>query len=217
MNRLILKHSKLVTFVILAILAWFIYRQFIVARSPLFPFIVIVGVIWIVGAFLFIYFWPAITCNAFKRAILQHGLGNGPTSVNSMCAAEVRSSASAPASSLLDTGTSDLLYFGAWLDLSKGPLVLHVPDFSERYYSIQLTDPADGADFAYVGKRTTGTLAGDFLITGPNWQGPVPQGMKRIVSPDHSVMVLGRALVDGDDKAVYALTKQVTLTSFPRI
>ena len=216
MNRFILKHGKLVTFVILAILAWFIYRQFIIAKSPLFPFVTITAVIWIVGTFLFIYFWPAITCNAYKRTILQHGLGSGPTPINTMCAADVLSSAAVPKASLLDTGASDLLYFGAWLDLSRGALVLHVPDFAGRYYSIQFTNPADGVNFAYVGKRTTGTQAGKFLITGPGWQGSIPQGMKQISTPSRSVMVLGRALVDsdGDIEAVYALTKQVQVTAF---
>lgn len=216
MNKFILKHGYLVTFVILAILAWFVYRQFIVVKSPLFPFVAIVAVVWGVGTFLFIYFWPAITCNAYKRAILQHGLGSGPTPVNTICAADILSSASAPKSSLLDTGASDLLYFGGWLDLSRGALVLHVPDFAGRYYSLQFTNPADGANFAYVGKRATGTRSGDFLITGPGWQGPIPQGMKQISSPGNSVLAVGRAQVDsdGDIEAVYALTKQVQVTPF---
>ncbi len=216
MNKFILKYAYLVTFVILAILAWFIYRQFIVVKSPLFPFVAIVAVVWGLGTFLFIYFWPAITCSAYKRAILQHGLGGGPIPVNTLYTADNLSSPSAPGSSLMSTGANDLLYFCGWLDLSRGSLVLHVPDFSGRYYSLQFTDPADGSNFAYVGKRTTGTQAGDFLITGPGWRGSVPQGMKHIASPGNSVLAIGRALVnnDSDIPAVYALAKQVQLTPF---
>ena len=216
MNRFILKHGYAVTFVILAILAWFIYRQFILVRSPLFPFIVIAGVIWILGAFLFIYFWPAITCNAYKKVILQHGLGSGPTPVNTLCVAPTAASPAAPASSLLATGANELLYFGSWLDLRKGALVLHVPDFAGRYYNIQFTDPMAGGDFAYVGKRATGTEAGDFLITGPGWQGTVPAGMKQISSPQNAVMVLGRIFVESKNEVagVSALAQQVRLTPF---
>jgi hypothetical protein len=47
-----------------------------------------------------------------------------------------------------------------------------VPNFSGRYYSVQFTDPID-TDFAYVGTRTTGTQAGDYLMMGPGWQGSV--------------------------------------------
>jgi hypothetical protein len=49
---------------------------------------------------------------------------------------------------------------------------------------VQFTDPFD-VDFAYVGTRTTGTQAGDYLITGLGWQGSVPQGMKQISSPNN--------------------------------
>lgn len=215
MNRFILKHGYPVTFVILAILAWFIYRQFIVVKSPLFPFILIVGAVWVLGAFLFIYLWPAITSSAYKRAILQHALG-GPVPVNTLYAMPKLSSSSAPGSSLLATGTDYLLYIGGWIDLSNGPLVLHVPDFSDRYYSLQFMDPAEGANFAYVGKRTTGTQAGDFLITGPGWQGSVPQGMKQISAPHRSVLVIGRVFVedDSDVENAHALAQQVQLTAF---
>ncbi len=213
MNKFILKHGYLVTFVILAILAWFVYRQFIVVKSPIFPFAIVAAVIWGLGTFVFIYYWPAITCSAYKRAILKHGLGDGPVPINSIYAATHLSSPSAPSSSLMATGANELLYFGGVLDLSKGPQVLHVPDFSGRYYSVQFTDPSDGTDFAYIGKRTTGTSAGDFLITCSGWQGSLPQGMKMISSPNNSVLIVGRALVDSENDvaAVYALTKQVQL------
>jgi hypothetical protein len=97
--------------------------------------------------------------------------------------------------------------------LSKGPLVLHVPDFSGRYYSVQFTDPFN-VNFAYVGTRTTGTQAGDYLITGPDWKGQVPSGMTQISSPNDSVLVLGRVLVysDSDLSAAYDLAKQIQLT-----
>jgi hypothetical protein len=82
-----------------------------------------------------------------------------------------------------------------------------------RYYSIQFTDPMDGSDFAYVGRRTTGTEAGDYLVTDPGWKGSVPQGMTPFSSPDNSVLVLGRTLVesDSDPPTVYGLAKQIQL------
>ncbi len=111
---------------------------------------------------------------------------------------------SAPVAPILTTGNHDTLYVLGWLDLSKGPQVLRVPGLGGRYYSVQFTDPSDGADFAYVGTRATGTPAGDFLITGPGWQGSVPQGMQRISSPNNSVLVLGRALVESDSNVATA-------------
>ena len=108
----------------------------------------------------------------------------------------------------------DTLATAGWLDLSRGPQVLHVPDMSGRYYSVQFTDPSKNVNFAYVGKRTTGTQAGDYLVSGPGWKGIVPQGMSQISSPNNAVLVLGRTLVynDSDLPTAYVLAKQIQLT-----
>jgi hypothetical protein len=115
--------------------------------------------------------------------------------------------------SLESTGNHDTLYTAGWLDLSKGPEVLHVPDMAGRYYSIQLTDPF-GTDFAYVGRRTTGTQAGDYLISGPGWKGTVPAGVTQIAAPNDTVLLIGRTLVESDSDlaAAYGLAKQIQLT-----
>ncbi len=215
MNRFILKNGRLVTFVILAILAWFVYRQFIVKGSPFLPFAIMTGVIWVIGTFVFLYIWPRMTYSAYKRALLQKAPG-GPIPVNTFYAIPKLASASASDGSLLSTGTDSILYVNGWLELSDGPLVLHVPDFMGRYYSLQFTDPSTGTNFAYVGKRTTGTRAGDFLVSAPGWQGSVPQGMRLIASTNRSVMVVGRVFVenDGDMQAAYELAKQVQVIPF---
>ena len=111
-------------------------------------------------------------------------------------------------------GTDDLVYVGGWLDLEAGPRVLHVPEMAGRYYSVQFTDPTSGANFAYVGKRTTGTDAGDFLLCERKWTGSVPGGMTRIEVPHRSALVIGRVFAaDDDDRHVaYALAKQIQLT-----
>jgi hypothetical protein len=108
---------------------------------------------------------------------------------------------------------NDTLLTVGWLDLTKGPQVLPVPDFPGRYYSVQFTDLFD-VNFAYVGLRTTGTQAGDFLITGPDRKGQVPQRMTKISSPDNSVLVLGRILVysDSDLQTAYGRAKKIHLT-----
>ena len=175
-------------------------------------------VAWVLGTFLFIYFWPHLVSNHFKRAILSQGFGGGPVPINTLYT-EPQNLFAKPLHTLLPPGSSNLMTVGVncdtlltvgWLDLSKGSQVLHVPDFSGRYYSVQFTDPFN-VDFAYVGTRVTGTQAGDYLITGPGWQGSVPQGMMRISSSNNSVLALGRILVysDSDLPAAYNLAKQI--------
>jgi hypothetical protein len=92
--------------------------------------------------------------------------------------------------------------------------ILHVPDMAGRYYSIQFTDPAKNTNFAYVGKRTTGTDAGTYLICGPGWKGAVPQQMPQITSPNNSVLMVGRVLVESNEDipAAYELAKQIQLS-----
>jgi hypothetical protein len=213
MNRLILKYAYPITFAILAVLAWVVYREISVRRSELIPFAVVAVLVWGLGTVVFIYFWPRITYTAFKRAVAR-GLGGDPIPVNTLYAVPTLASPSAPSSSLLATGTDEVLYIGGWLDLSKGPQVLHVPDMAGRYYSVQFTDPSNGTDFAYVGKRTAGTGAGEYLISGPGWKGTVSHGMTPISSQNNSVLVIGRVFVESpnDLPTAYRLAKQLQLT-----
>jgi hypothetical protein len=214
MNRSILKYGYPITVVILAILAWTVYRIFSAGGSGRIGFVVVAVILWALGTVVFLYLWPTFAYSAFKRAVLQHGLGGGPIPVNTLYAAPTLSSPAASNASLLATGTDDVLYVGGWLDLSNGPQVLHVPDMAGRYYSVQFTDPKDGADFAYVGKRTTGTAAGECLISGPGWKGAVPQGMSQIAAPNNAVLVVGRVFVESDRDlpTAYGLAQQIQLT-----
>ncbi|MDR3643087.1 MAG: DUF1254 domain-containing protein [Candidatus Doudnabacteria bacterium] len=184
--------------------------------------------------FLFTYLWPRLMLSAYKRAILHKGFGQGPIAVNTLFT-EPQSLFANPmdksytGSKLAVTGVNrDTLYVMGWLDLNKEAQVMHVPDMAGsprstrveagRYYSMQFTDPSKNINFAYVGKRTTGTGAGDYLITGPNWKGAVPQGMKQVSSPNNSVLVIGRVIVknDSDLPAAYNLSKQIQLTPLSR-
>jgi hypothetical protein len=217
-NRLILKYAYPITFIILAILAWVIYRIFSAGGSGLIGFVVVTVIVWGIGAVAFLYLWPTFTYSAYKRAIVQHGLGDGPVPVNTLYATPHLSSPAASSASLLATGTDDVLYVGGLLDLAKGPRVLHVPDMVGRYYSVQFTDPSDGTNFAYVGTRATGSAAGEYLVSGPDWKGAAPQGITQIAAPNNSVLVIGRVFVEsaGDLPTAYGLAQQIQLTPLGR-
>lgn len=199
------------------------------ARHPrLFAFLLAAVMVWGAGTVVYLHFYPQLVYNrTFERAILAKGFGEGPIPVNTLYtepqalfAEPLAAGSSASGSNLMTTGVNrDTLLTVGWLDLSKGAQVLHVPDMpgtdgSDRYYSVQLTDPSNGSDFAYVGTRATGTHAGDYLISGPGWQGTVPSGMKQISSPNNAVLVIGRVIVysDSDLSTAYGLSKQMQLT-----
>ena len=182
--------------------------------------LLIIGAVMVVVWCLFIYFWPRMLLSVFKRAILVKGFGDGPIPVNTLYTEPQTLFADplhapASASKLATTGVNrDTLMTAGWLDLSKGPQVLYVPDMAGRYYSVQFTDPSKNTNFAYVGKRATGTKAGDYLITGPGWKGQAPSGITQISSPNNSVLVFGRVLVESDSdlSTAYDLSKQIQLT-----
>lgn len=112
---------------------------------------------------------------------------------------------------------ADTLYSSAWLDLSKEPLVLRVPDTHGRYYLIQFLD-AWTDTFSIPGKRTTGTGEGWFAIAGPGWKGTLPSRVRRIDAPTNMVWLLGRTQTNNasDYKNVHAIQDGYVLMPLSR-
>jgi hypothetical protein len=111
------------------------------------------------------------------------------------------------------TPNNDTLYLLGAIDLTNGPVLLHVPDTHDRYYVLQFVD-AWTNNFAYVGKRATGTKAGDYLLAPAGYSGAVPDGATAIEAPSTVFAIVGRIAVDGADDvpAVRALQDEFTLT-----
>jgi hypothetical protein len=78
------------------------------------------------------------------------------------------------------TPNSDTPYSLLWLDLRAEPMVLSVPAVEKsRYYAVQLED-GNTFNYGYIGSRTTGSDAGDYMIVGPDWKGATPPGIKKV-------------------------------------
>ncbi|MCP5267266.1 MAG: DUF1254 domain-containing protein [Burkholderiaceae bacterium] len=93
---------------------------------------------------------------------------------------------------------NDTVYSTAWIDLSRGPVVLAVPDTADRYYVAGLLDFYTNP-FGHIGRRTTGTRAGEFLLTPPAWRGEVPPSMREVPCPTPFVWMIARVMVDSPD------------------
>ncbi|WP_240802743.1 DUF1254 domain-containing protein [Streptomyces sp. A0642] len=109
---------------------------------------------------------------------------------------------------------NDTVYSIAQVDLSGGPVVLHVPDTAGVYYVLQFVDVWSN-NFAYLGQRATGTEAGDWLVVPPGWAGAAPDGVRGVIdAPTAVISIVGRNACDGpqDMPRVRALQQQLTLT-----
>ncbi len=108
---------------------------------------------------------------------------------------------------------ADTLYTTAWIDVGKEPWVLSIPDMKDRYFLVPMLDGWTNV-FQVPGKRTTGTKAQTYAITGPGWKGSLPPGVKEYKSPTSIVWILGRIYCTGtpeDYAAVHALQDQFSL------
>lgn len=108
---------------------------------------------------------------------------------------------------------ADTLYTTAWIDVGREPWVLTLPDANDRYYLFPMLDGWTDV-FQVPGKRTTGTGAQTYAITGPGWKGKLPSGVKQYSSPTSLVWLLGRIYCTGtpeDYAAVHQLQDKISL------
>lgn len=108
---------------------------------------------------------------------------------------------------------NDTLYGSAYLDLSQGPVVLHVPTMGDRYYVALVVDAAGNVD-TRIGRKVTGPGDIDLVFVGPGHQGPVPEGMQVLPQAANDLWLLMRVASSGgkDEPVAAAILKQFTLS-----
>jgi hypothetical protein len=100
----------------------------------------------------------------------------------------------------------DTLESSAWLDLSKGPVVLSVPAANFRYYLLSMHSGWSEV-FTSLSPRTSTTAQADFAIVGPGWNGTLPEGLRRIDAPTQMAWIFGRTQLSGKNDT-YATVHQ---------
>ncbi len=164
----------------------------------------------------YVYFYPLVTMDVTRKQIINSdpkiaGIGGPPNTFDNIQAY--------PAADMkaVVRPNFDTLYSSAWLDLTREPMVVSVPDTGGRYYLLPMLDMWSDV-FASPGWRTTGTKAANFLVVPPGWNGDVPEGLSRINAPTPHVWIIGRTKTDGppDYAAVHEVQKGYKITPLSR-
>ena len=159
----------------------------------------------------YIYFYPLVSMDLTRKQLINMppgaGLG-GPMNTFDNIPAFPAADMKAVVRPNFDT-----LYSSGWVDLTREPMVVSVPDTGGRYYLLPMLDMWTDV-FASPGWRTTGTKAGNFLLVPPSWNGDVPADFTRINAPTPYVWIIGRTKTDGpaDYDAVHAVQKGFKIT-----
>jgi hypothetical protein len=159
----------------------------------------------------YIYGYPLVTMEYTRRSITNHA---EPTQLGAPMGQLAKLRAYPNASFRLVTApNADTLYTSGWMDVSKEPYVLSLPDAHGRYYLMPMLD-AWTTVFQVPGTRTTGTGPQTYAITGPNWSGTLPAGVTEYKSPTALVWLIGRIYCTGtpeDYKAVHEMQDKISL------
>jgi hypothetical protein len=159
----------------------------------------------------YIYGYPLVTMEMTRRVMTNVA---GPEGTRAPMGQLVRMR-SYPTAAFRDVTApnADTLYTTTWIDVSKEPWILGIPDMKDRYFLFPMLDGWTNV-FQVPGTRTTGTGAQQYAITGPVWSGSLPAGVKEYKSPTGIVWILGRIYCSGtpeDYAAVHALQDQVSV------
>jgi hypothetical protein len=174
-----------------------------------------------IGVNAYLYFYPLITMDITRKQLTNtepgKGIG-GPmntfANIGEYPTADMK---------VVVRPNFDTLYSSAWLDLTKEPMIVSVPDTGGRYYVLPMLDMWTDV-FASPGWHTTGTLAGNFIVVPPGWRPDLrdrlieefklPKDTQRVDSPTPYVWIIGRTKTDGpqDYEAVHKIQAGYKIT-----
>jgi hypothetical protein len=174
-----------------------------------------------IGVSAYLYFYSPITMDVTRKQLTNQEPGKG-------IGGPMNTFANVPAYPTADMKVVvrpnfDTLYSSGWLDLTKEPMIVSVPDTGGRYYLLPMLDMWTDV-FASPGWRTTGTQAGNFIMVPPGWRPDLreklieefklPKETQRIDAPTPYVWIIGRTKTDGpaDYDAVHQIQAGYKIT-----
>jgi hypothetical protein len=175
-----------------------------------------------IGVDVYVYLYSLVTMDVTRKQLtnVEPGKGNLGGPMNAFADAQAFPAADFKA---VVRPNFDTLYSSAYLDLTKEPMVVSVPDTGGRYYLLPMLDMWSDV-FASPGWRTTGTQAGNFVLVPQRWRPDLrdrlikefklPKETQRIDAPTPYVWIIGRTKTDGpsDYDAVHKIQAGFKIT-----
>jgi hypothetical protein len=175
-----------------------------------------------IGVDAYVYLYSLVTMDVTRKQLTNVEPGKGTLG------GPMNTFANAPAFPTADfkavvRPNFDTLYSSAYLDLTKEPMVVSIPDTGGRYYLLPMLDMWTDV-FASPGWRTTGTQAGNFIVVPQGWRPDLrdrlieefklPKETQRIDAPTPYVWIIGRTKTDGppDYEAVHKIQAGLKIT-----
>jgi hypothetical protein len=118
-----------------------------------------------------------------------------------------------PSAKDMPTANNDTFYTSSVVVLDE-PYVLSVPDTADRYYVVNVFNMWQEIEH-YIGRRTTGTKAGRYVLVPPGWSGPIPSDATRLDVSTTKIWLWGRLrIAQGEPvRPVHGLQTKFTLES----
>ncbi len=135
-----------------------------------------------VGRMAYVWGWPLVYVYNQRNELTK--VPEALLLDNAVCVAPINQLAmltdyANPAEKLIADPNQDVVYGLGFLSFEKEPVVLQVPDFGERFWTLPIydarTDEIDQLGLPY------GTRPGFYMIVGPNWKGEIPSGIAGVV------------------------------------
>jgi hypothetical protein len=178
-----------------------------------------------IGVDAYLYFYSPITMDLTRKQLTNvepgKGFGGPPNTFANVPAYPTA------ADRAVVRPNFDTLYSSAWLDLTREPMVVSVPDTGGRYYLLPMLDMWTDV-FASPGWRTTGTQAQTFIVAPLGWRPDLrdrlidefklPKDAQRLDAPTPYAWIIGRVKTDGpaDYDAVHKIQEALKITPLSR-
>ncbi len=107
----------------------------------------------------------------------------------------------------------DVVYGFGSLDAERGPAVVQVPDFGDRFWVYQIVNQRTDS-FVELGKMY-GTVPGHYLLAHDDWDGEIPEGISGVFRYDTRIaIVIPRVFMDdtaADREDIASIINQITV------